>query len=106
MDIKKWIEYHKEYFPVSEGWRSLVTKLCKDIIDIDNTIEVVQVKEKFGGLRFYIYGGNDKVYELIKKAEAESLTICENCGSKENVSTKGDYWLLTLCDKCRNIKEK
>jgi len=40
-----------------DGWFQLIDKLCEDIINIigDETIEVIalQVKEKFGGLRFY-----------------------------------------------------
>jgi len=100
MKIRKWVKYYKKVLPVGEGWRPLVMKLCKDIIAIDDTVEVAQVKEKFGGLRFYIYGGGDKVYDLIHKAENKSFKICEECGTKNNVSTKGG-WLLTLCDKCR-----
>ena len=41
----------------SDGWYNLIDELCKDITTIigDKNIKVVaaQVKEKFGGLRFY-----------------------------------------------------
>ena len=40
-----------------DGWFQLIDKLCEDIVNIidDKTIDVtaLQVKEKFGGLRFY-----------------------------------------------------
>lgn len=108
MDIKPWlkqyVEQDKAIF-VGEGWRPLVTKLAKDIIAINDGVQVIQVKEKFGGLRFYIYGGNDKIYDLLEKAECNSFKICEVCGSKENVKTKG-IWILTLCNKCRKTKNK
>ena len=100
MKITEFKEVYKDCFPVGDGWRPLVEKLVDDIIKIDNTVEVSQVKEKYGELRFYISGGNDGIYNLIGKAEEESSKTCESCGIKENVTTKGG-WLLTLCDKCR-----
>ena len=106
MKIIEWINFYKNpIFPVGEGWRPLVTKLCQDIINIEPTVEVSQVKEKYGGLRFYINCGTDEIYNLIDKAETESLTICEECGTKENVTTSGG-WLLTLCLKCRQERNK
>ena len=74
MKIKKWLKHYedKDYFPVGNGWRPIVEKLCKDIIAIDDTVEVSQCKEKFGWLRFYISGGDDKIYNLIDKAERET----------------------------------
>ena len=102
MKITEFESSYKDFFPVGEGWKPLVLKLVKDIIAIDPEIEVSQVKEKFGGLRFYIWGGNNKVYALIEKAELKSYKICEACGATKNVYTKGSRgWISTLCDKCR-----
>lgn len=103
MKITEFNNYYKSYFPVGKGWRSLVTKLVEDIMVIDKEIEIVQVKEKFGGLRFYIFGGYGQINRLIEQAEIESFKTCEQCGTKENVETKGD-WILTLCEKCRGDK--
>jgi hypothetical protein len=100
MLITKFKDSHKEYFPVGNGWRTLVEKLVEDIIALDPEVEVSQVKEKFGGLRFYIFGGTEEVYDLIDKAEDESYNICEKCGTREGVTTEGS-WLLTLCGRCR-----
>lgn len=105
MKIKDWIKECEDYFPVGKGWKPLVMKLAKDIAEIEN-VEVLQVKEKFGGLRFYIGSyRNDRIDDLISKAEEESYKICEECGARENVETKGS-WLLTLCKKCRGENEK
>ena len=60
----------------------------------------LQIKEKFGTLRYYVYGGDSYAHNAIRKAEDESYNTCEKCGSKENVETKGS-WLKTLCNKCR-----
>lgn len=62
-------------------------------------VEAVQVKEKFGGLRFYIRGGDDVVFGMIDFAEYLSYRICEECGATEDIKqTRG--WIKTLCPKC------
>jgi len=103
MNIVEWSQKYvsdKNYAPVGPGWKHIILHLCKDIMCLDLKVDVVQVKEKFGGLRFYIDGGNEEINDLIQNAEAESFQTCEECGSKEDVSTSGD-WRLTLCKKCR-----
>ena len=102
IDFKK---NYKKYFPVGEGWRKLVTKLVEDIIKIDSTVEIIQIKEKFGTLRFYVNCGNDEIFDLIEKADQESGKTCESCGTKRNVTTEG-RWVLTLCQKCRKERVK
>lgn len=68
-------------------------------------VEATQVKEKFGGLRFYINGADDEVYGMISFAEHLSYKICEDCGSTKNVSqTKG--WIRNLCSKCMKEYKK
>lgn len=87
-------------FMVGNGWFDLIYNLCKDISMIAPETKIAQVKEKFGGLRFYIYSGTDEVYKLIDKAEKESFTFCERCGKKGRL--RGGSWLKTLCDDCNN----
>lgn len=58
-----------------------------------------QVKEKFGGLRFYVTGGSDRHYAYIRMAEAMSYTTCEECGATQGVyRTSG--WVHTTCRPC------
>ena len=57
-----------------------------------------QVKEKFGGLRFYMTCGTDEIYDLIEKAEALSYKTCEECGQPGE--EKPTSWIRTLCDGC------
>jgi hypothetical protein len=87
-------------FECSDGWFDLIYKLSKEITELDDTVEATQVKEKFGTLRFYYYGGNDKIYRLVEEAEQESARTCEDCGDTTTAKTRGDSWLSTLCDKC------
>jgi hypothetical protein len=97
-----------------DGWYMLIDKLCSNLqwnIDHNNhsgrypQIEAVQVKEKFGGLRFYVQGDTDAQTGAIDFAESLSYEICENCGSTDNVSqTKG--WITTFCKKCMDENTK
>jgi hypothetical protein len=56
----------------------------------------VQVKEKFGGLRFYVQAATDKHYNYISFAESMSYRTCESCGADGKTYTDG--WHTTLCD--------
>lgn len=89
-------------FQCNSGWRDLLWRLCEDIEKLGpgRNFHVLQVKEKFGGLRFYTSGTTEEVLHRIHLAEQESYQTCEDCGTKENVSTSGG-WLLTLCEECR-----
>lgn len=60
----------------------------------------VQVKEKFGSLRFYIHGGNDEQYALISFAERMSERTCEVCGKPGKINKIG--WLSCRCKEHRN----
>lgn len=57
-----------------------------------------QVKEKFGGLRFYMTCGTGEIFDLIDGAEALSYETCEECGSPGESRDTG--WIRTLCDLC------
>lgn len=83
-----------------DGWLEMIAELIRELIDAGWTREIRQIKEKFGGLRFYAGGLNNQCAEIIKKYEERSFTICEVCGSSDNVSLRGRRWVKTLCDQC------
>ena len=62
-----------------------------------NHIEVHQIKEKFGGLRFYYEGGDDYVQGLVAMAESWAARTCETCDERGERRHGG--WIRTLCDK-------
>ena len=64
--------------------------------EADKVPVVVQVKEKFGGLRFYVNAATDEHYNYINFAESMSYRICEVCGSPGKRYTDG--WHQVLCD--------
>jgi len=94
-----------------DGWFGLVYNLTKDIYDeakktgvlCNDDFYVVQIKEKFGQLRYYITYGNDEIFKLIEEAERVSATICEWCGEEGKI--RNNSWIRTLCDDCQNKHE-
>jgi hypothetical protein len=87
---------------VGEGWHSIVKDVHTQILAKFPDYEVWQIKEKFGGLRYYCsVDGDEDVQAVICKAEELSWQTCEDCGSTENVTTAGrPYWVRTLCENC------
>lgn len=57
---------------------------------------IVQVKEKFGRLRFYLHGGTEEQNNWIQFAESMSGRTCETCGDSGKPRNSG--WMKTLCD--------
>jgi hypothetical protein len=96
-------------FECGDGWYDLIDVLCHNIqhhINWKNQFpeekidQVVasQVKEKFGGLRFYTdYYSDDIISGMIAMAESMSYRICEECGDRGKM--RGGGWVRTLCDK-------
>jgi hypothetical protein len=64
-----------------------------------------QVKEKFGGLRFYYSGGDDEVRGMVDLAERMSCKTCELCGSPGSGRAKDQSsWIGIRCDACDEKK--
>jgi len=88
-------------FECGEGWYLILKNLFEAIskLDLPESFEILQVKEKFGGLRVYTNSSTDEVDALIDKAEEESLITCEVCGAFAKPSTRGG-WVKTICENC------
>lgn len=82
---------------VGPGWKSLLDNLVDELLVLGWDGTIMQVKEKFGGLRFYIGAGSDEVHDVVRKAEAASTYICETCGEPGQLVTRG--WWHTACPK-------
>jgi hypothetical protein len=93
-------------FSVGPGWWPIIESLSANIqqhVDWANRKEKVcpqvvveQVKEKFGGLRFYYQGGDEQIHGMVRMAEAWAGTSCEECGAPG--SRIGGGWVRTLCE--------
>lgn len=86
---------------VRAGWAPIIERLVTDLEALGWDGKVYQVKEKFGGLRFYIGDGSEEIYKRIDQASDESFKTCEVCGTTEGVTTEGRWWIETLCPSCR-----
>lgn len=76
----------------------MVEELRLAMVEKEKYIPVaMQVKEKFGGLRFYVTAASDKHHNYIDFAESMSYNVCETCGSPGKTYHMG--WYQTLCDK-------
>jgi len=114
------------------GWFKIIDELCALITHALNqfnerhktqvSLRVVQVKEKFGGLRFYYTWSpgqsgvipedlSPKIDRLKSRIEgacqlAENLSLftCELCGSPAECTTEG--WYHTTCAVCVEKNDK
>lgn len=87
-------------FEHDDGWFDLEWRLCEDLEKlVGPNYKLVQVKEKFGTLRWYDEGNTNAGYERIEQAESESAKTCEVCGNPACLCAAG-YWVKTLCDFC------
>lgn len=60
-------------------------------------VTVSQIKEKFGGFRFYYDGGDSYIDGLVDMAERWADHTCEDCGQPGHNRTDLS-WHKTLCD--------
>jgi len=97
-------------FECGNGWHDLIDLLCANIQnhikygrDVPTFI-AMQVKEKFGTLRFYGDGGDEYISGLIRMAESMSGRICELCGNKGKV-IEDNGWITTRCNTCYRVEE-
>lgn len=85
------------------GWNQLVYDLCEEIdclLDSEymrETFIVEDIKEKYGGLRYYVSGATNLIYDTIDRYEALSYNTCEVCGKQGKLRDYG--WMRTLCDE-------
>lgn len=108
-------------FAVGAGWWPIIEALCSQIDSYtkwkNNTREallknnpysytipesvpqvvVEQIKEKFGGLRFYYTGGDEHISGMVRMAEMWAGHSCEECGKPGKQRHGG--WIRTLCDE-------
>lgn len=95
---------------VGDGWvpllRDLIIKLEARASKTTIPLVVVQVKEKFGGLRFYTHNGDGFDQDDIRAAEGLSFKTCEWCGTKGGPDTTNTGWMLTLCPPCIERRAK
>ncbi len=108
-------------FEHGDGWYQILDSLCGQIqhyTDWNNEnyekgykqykkvpqVVAVQVKEKFGSLRFYYDGGDEHISGMVRMAESWASHTCEQCGAPGTMRTGG--WIKTLCDKHEDERQE
>lgn len=94
-----------------EGWHPLVRALLGKLADVPgwSSDRIEQIKEKFGGLRFYYSRSNlpaaseARIERLIRAAEEQSATTCTRCGETADdvrQRTRARKLIVTQCQRC------
>ena len=96
----RWISCEK-------GWYPIIVDVDRRLAELDPNYVVHQVKEKFGGLRYYFEATAntdhetwEKMQRIVREAEAKAGQTCECCGSTGQVALRDHGWWKTLCDAC------
>lgn len=111
---KYWFFEKSFYFECNNGWNLLIDELCSKINlliekkypELKNEefpFIVLQIKEKYGTLRFYTGSANEEIFDLIDEYEKKSAFICELCGEPGTIKDIGGSWLKCVCNK--HLKE-
>lgn len=102
---------------VGPGWKPILESLdfmfdrVTNDVGVGLDLKILQVKEKFGGLRVYISldlgtsGCTDahldtarkRIQDLALFAEGVSFNTCEVCGRAGNAAPGGVGWVKTMC---------
>lgn len=116
------------------GWEDLVDRL---FVDLDamlddhqaKRLKIIQIKEKFAGLRVYWQLGSEKTIVIdllsgqsafrldtgptqpttafeqitarVRQAGLEAARTCQRCGQPGDCPPQTPGWMVTLCDACR-----
>lgn len=97
---------------VPEGWQPRFFQLCDFIneqlraADFPLTdFRALQVKEKFGALRFYWAcsaglppATRQAISDAVSDAEMETSVLCVKCGAKATLTSTG--WINPYCQEC------
>ena len=102
-----------------DGWKEIIRNTNEKLKYIDSNYTIAQIKEKFGGLRYYFdssldYGSiaHEIMDDIVRAAEYEASRTCELCGANKS-SDKVEirvhkYWYFGYCQSCadKHIAER
>ena len=90
--------YLKNWDKICPGWNKIIGPLVE--FCQRHNIQIHQIKEKFGALRFYTSSAPDVFYDMVRIAEWGSTLTCEICGEAgTNECING--WYATHCPEHR-----
>jgi|GEM_PF-1605271 hypothetical protein len=86
------------------GWNDIVLDLHNKLVKEHPEYYIIQIKEKFGTLRFYTGGMTDAGWNLIGEAEDLSAATCEDCGRPGELD-QSSSWIVTSCKWDKRISK-
>lgn len=90
----KW-EFNKPFFCFASKLRQRCHAYTKINKIYPPAVKIDQIKEKFGGLRFYLSGGDTQVAGMVRMAEYLCNQTCEVTGESGVLCVRGS-WYRTL----------
>lgn len=87
------------------GWRFAFGELlCEDIQKVIEeehirNYQIMQIKEKFGELRWYAINSSERIEDIIDIYTYISRHICSNCGEITNLCNLNGY-IIPICQNC------
>lgn len=88
-------EYNKPFYSFVEKFRQRSYKCVKNKNVYPPSVKIEQIKEKFGGLRFYYSGGDQQIAGMVHFAEYLCNKTCEVTGNPGVLCVRGG-WYKTL----------
>lgn len=96
---------YTELDSMPRGWRKafgmqMLEELKEALVkaNILDKYGILQIKEKYGELRWYDFGNTEEGYKIISKYQDLSNYICMACGKPATKVTTG--WISPFCDDC------
>lgn len=97
-----------------DGWKEIIRNTDEKLRFIDPNYKIDQIKEKFGGLRYYYTHSDDTknwgdlvvqiMDDIVRSAEHQASYTCELCGankpSDEVKIRVHKYWYFGYCKTC------
>lgn len=107
---KDWNYEYTELDAMPDGWlKAFGEDMCFEIRDVldetedeDFEYRILQIKEKWGALRWYDSGAPKDIYDklraVLRKYEDISAHTCIHCGAPATRISAG--WISPWCDEC------
>lgn len=100
-----WSSLTRETFPflchlaISDGWSDLIIAMCGMLTEagLPPGYQCSQIKEKYGTLRWYDDGNDERINDIVEAGENLSGHICDTCGAPGREREGG--WVSTKCDQ-------
>ena len=104
-DLKATIDHRESEGAPQLNWGATLEENKKEFDDTEWPA-IVQIKEKFGGLRFYTENATDKQSAVIGFVEVLAESLCQKCGAPATLTTDKNTWARRgLCDDCNELKQ-